>query len=95
MQKMHHAYAMTGVMCTAAASRLPGTIPHEVARASGPKIRLGHPKGVAEAEVEIGEESGGPTVRQVSVTRTARHLMTGEIFYRAPSPVPAGSRTGR
>jgi 2-methylaconitate cis-trans-isomerase PrpF len=95
MQKVHHAYAMTGVMCTAAASRLPGTIPHEVARASGPRIRLGHPKGVAEAEVEIGEGSGGPTVRKVSVTRTARHLMTGEIFYRAPSLVPAGNRTGR
>lgn len=95
MQKMHHAYAMTGVMCTAAASRLPGTIPHEVARKSGTKVRLGHPKGIAEAEVEIEEQSGAPTVQRVSVTRTARHLMTGEIFYRSPSLVSAGSRTTR
>lgn len=95
MQKMHHAYAMTGVMCTAAASKLSGTIPHEVAGKSESKVRLGHPKGIAEADVEIEEQDGAPMVRRVSVTRTARHLMTGEIFYRAPSLVPAGSRTAR
>jgi 2-methylaconitate cis-trans-isomerase PrpF len=93
MQKMHHAYAMTGGMCTAAAARLPGTIPYEVAKKSGPEIRLGHPKGIIEAKVEISEQSDTVSVRRISVTRTARHLMTGEAFYRAPTLVPAGSRT--
>ena len=89
MQKMHHAYALTGAMCTAAACRLPGTIPHEAAEKGGTEVRLGHPKGIAEAEVEVEEQSGAPTVRRASVTRTARHLMTGEVFYRSPSTAPA------
>lgn len=81
MQKMHHAFAATGLMCLAAAARLPGTIANEICGpTSGDAVRVGHPKGVAEVGVILG---GGamPTVEAVVVARTARRLMAGEAYY--------------
>ena len=40
----HHAYATTRAMCLGAATRLPGTIPNDVARGTGEAVRIGHPK---------------------------------------------------
>jgi len=83
-QRMHHAYPMTVMTCTAAAARLPGTIPNEIARADdGGPVRVGHAKGIAEADVHIDQGVEGPRVASVSVTRTARRLMRGEVFYRS------------
>ena len=81
MQKVHHAFAATGLMCLAAAARLPGTIANELCRPSGGQgVRIGHPKGVAEVGVVLG---GGPVpaVEAVVVARTARRLMAGEAYY--------------
>ena len=81
MQKMHHAFAATGLMCLAAAARLPGTIPNEICRpVSGEAVRIGHPKGVAEVGVILGA-GATPTVEAVVVARTARRLMAGEAYY--------------
>jgi 2-methylaconitate cis-trans-isomerase PrpF len=94
MQKLHHAYAMTGIMCTAAAVLLTGTIPNEVAdHHGGTVVRIGHPRGVAEAVVQLGLVDGLPSIEKVSVTRTARRLMSGRIFYPAISEAPAVSRS--
>lgn len=78
----HHAYAMTGAMCLAAAARLPGTVPNAVAREGDGPVVVGHPKGriAVEASVSGGED---PRVGSVSVGRTVRPLMAGEVFYRA------------
>jgi 2-methylaconitate cis-trans-isomerase PrpF len=81
MQRMHHAFAATGLMCLAAAARLPGTIANEICRpASGEGVRIGHPKGVAEVGVVLGA-GATPTVEAVVVARTARRLMAGEAYY--------------
>lgn len=81
MQRMHHAFAATGLMCLAAAARLPGTIANEICRpASGEGVRIGHPKGVAEVGVILGA-GATPTVEAVVVARTARRLMAGEAYY--------------
>ena len=81
MQKVHHAFAATGLMCLAAAARLPGTIAHEICRpASGEGVRIGHPKGVAEVGVILGA-GAMPTVEAVVVARTARRLMAGDAYY--------------
>ncbi len=79
--RIHHAFTMTGVMCTAAAAHIPGTIPFEVARrqASG-WVRIGHPKGVASAQVKVDPQ--GPTVESITVERTARRLMAGDLYLR-------------
>ena len=83
VQRTHHAYAMTGALCTAAASALPGTIPHQVSRqpVSG-AVRIGHPKGVTSVGITVAGEEEGRVVRSVSVSRTARCLMRGMIEMR-------------
>jgi 2-methylaconitate cis-trans-isomerase PrpF len=78
----HHAYAMTGAMCLAAASRFPGTIPNQVVRRSGERVTIGHPKGTIEVGVDVDIGDGTPVVESVSVGRTVRPLLSGEAYYR-------------
>lgn len=77
-QSAHHAYAMTGAMCLAAATRLEDTIPHEVARRGANPVRIGHPKGTISVSVDASDS----TVHSVTVGRTAREIMHGTAFYR-------------
>lgn len=86
MQRVHHAFPMTGALCTAAAVGLAGTIANEVA--AGPNVDLGtirlrHPKGV----VELRSDVNGNEVRSVGVTRTARRLFRGDAFVVVPPVV--------
>lgn len=79
MGRVHHAVPMTGALCTAAATRLPGTVPAEVAppagtSAAGPDVvRIEHPKGAVEATVTVEEGA----VVAAGVIRTARRLLSG------------------
>lgn len=88
MQKMHKAYAITGGICTSAAAKLEGTVVSEVLGRSsreGKIIRLGHPSGVLEFEIEISKRDGGSRLDKAAVTRTARRIMDGFVY------VPAGT----
>ncbi len=82
MQRIHHAFPMTGALCLAAAARIEGTIANEAASrrpvisAPGVTIRLRHPKGVIELRADV----DGDEVRSVGVTRTARRLLRGDAF---------------
>jgi 2-methylaconitate cis-trans-isomerase PrpF len=80
MQRVHHACPMTVLLCTSAAALVPGTIPHAVATPiAGGRVRVAHPKGVADATVRF--RDGSPcALRSVSVTRTARRLLAGDAF---------------
>ncbi|MDR0435139.1 MAG: 3-methylitaconate isomerase [Gracilibacteraceae bacterium] len=83
MQIMHKTYAGTGSVCTAIASLTPGTIAHEFNRRNTGKIqtvRLGHPGGVIEVEAGLTEENGGYKVTRAAIGRTARQIMTGQVF---------------
>ncbi|NGM71316.1 protein FldA [Natronolimnobius sp. AArcel1] len=79
-QQPHHAYATTGAMCLAAATRIHGTIPAEAARGTGDAVRIGHPKGTMTIGVDA--DSVTEQIRHVSIGRTARQLMSGKAFYR-------------
>ncbi len=85
MQRAHKAYAATGSVCTGVASRLPGTIVHEVCTqrsTSSPVIRIGHPAGVVDTEAVVATGSDGVTVKRATIGRTARRLMDGAAFIR-------------
>lgn len=85
LQRFHHAYPITVLMCTAAAARLPGTVVEELAHVGDPHVvRIGHAKGMTSAELDIDLDRGDPLVRSVAVTRTVRRLMAGEIYHRSP-----------
>lgn len=81
----HHAYATTGAMCLAAATRVPGTLTEAVARRSEATVRIGHPKGTIPIGVETRKPrdgTGSGPVESVSIDRTARLLMSGTAFAR-------------
>lgn len=77
MQKAHHAYAVTGAMCTAVTSVLEGTIPNEFAAGSPDEITIGHPKGPMTIGVEVIDDE----VIATTVDRTVRQIMDGRLFY--------------
>ena len=80
MQRMHHACPITVLMC---AARRPtaGTVPGAASPSLNASYRnegtvlVAHPKGVAAATVRMGDDSA---VGSVSITRTARRLLTGQ-----------------
>ena len=83
----HRATPLTGALCLAVATRIPGSIPHEMARrlAEGTsQIRIGHASGVIVVDARIGLVTGGqPHAEYAAVYRTARRLFDGRVHYRA------------
>lgn len=84
MQKMHKAYAVTGGICTATAAKLPGTVVNEVLAPEAREqrsIRLGHPSGTLEFEIEIQTLPDGTFhLEKAGVARTARRIMDGYVY---------------
>lgn len=83
MQKPHHAYQISGALCTAAASVIKGTIVNEVADNVDDSIVIGHPKGTSQVGIKYTENNGLPTITELSIGRTARRLLTGYAYFRA------------
>jgi 2-methylaconitate cis-trans-isomerase PrpF len=81
----HDSMAGTGAMCSAAASRVPGSVVQqaiEAARAATRTLRIGHPLGVIEVSV-VAEPAADPSQLKFStlgLTRTARRLMAGSLY---------------
>lgn len=87
MQQMHKTYAATSTVCTGVASQLPGTLVYEATRPEARtalrnrrEVRIGHPAGVIETEIELEHADGGYAVRRATVGRTARRIMEGYVF---------------
>lgn len=81
MQKTHPSYAMTGAMCTAAASIISGTVVNQVInqKFDNQCIRIGHPGGILEAGVNYNEQNGQVIVEDTFGFRTAKLLMEGFV----------------
>lgn len=77
-QEPHHAYAMTGAMCLAAATQVRGTVPDAVVPGELDRVRIGHPKG----RISVGVSASDGSVDGVTVGRTAREIMRGTLLYR-------------
>ncbi|HEY1266493.1 MAG TPA: PrpF domain-containing protein [Candidatus Binatia bacterium] len=84
LQKLHKAYAVTGAVCLGAAAKVEGTIVHEIYRKVQPKnppaVRIGHPSGTIQVEIETRKENGGLILSKAALARTARLLMDGNVF---------------
>jgi 2-methylaconitate cis-trans-isomerase PrpF len=84
MQQTHKTYAGTSTVCTGVASRLAGTLVHEVTRLQMRQtdtVRIGHPAGVIETETRVEKNGVGEyVVRRATLGRTARRIMEGYVF---------------
>ena len=84
MQKTHPTYAMTGAMCTTAASVMEGTVVWEActSREDTSKLLIGHPGGVMESGIDYTyDEKGNLDIRSLYGFRTANLLMEGLAYY--------------
>jgi 2-methylaconitate cis-trans-isomerase PrpF len=82
----HRAVPLTGAMCLAVASRLPGSVAHRFARAPrslGEPVRIAQPSGLTVVGAAVRRTAGGWFADQATVYRTARRLMEGTVFVRA------------
>jgi 2-methylaconitate cis-trans-isomerase PrpF len=83
--KCHESMAGTGSMCTAAASRIPGSVVNLVigAEAAGTgRLRIGHPMGTmtVSVEAEPSNAEGGVRFTMLGFSRTARRIMDGVVY---------------
>jgi 2-methylaconitate cis-trans-isomerase PrpF len=77
----HRAVPGTGALCLAVAARLPGALPHTLARAGGGgELILGTPAGVVPVDATV--HTAGDTWRADSATsyRSFRRLFVGAVF---------------
>jgi hypothetical protein len=83
MQRPHKALAVTGAVCTAVASAVPGSIVAEAIGKSVTDVRLGHPSGVLRVASRTRRDANGAIViEQAEIERTARLIMEGSLFIR-------------
>lgn len=80
MQVMHKTYAGTGTTCTGVAARIPGTIVNKAAGMQSSLVRIGHPAGVIDIEVEIHTEGEETHLKRAAFGRTARRIMDGYVY---------------
>jgi 2-methylaconitate cis-trans-isomerase PrpF len=84
LQKLHKAYAVTGAVCLGAAAKIEGTIVNEIFRqtqpSNPPPIRIGHPSGTIQVEIETEKKNGHLELSKAALTRTARLLMDGCVY---------------
>jgi len=88
MQTAHRSYMVTGAICTGAAAGVAGTLVAQVTRSSGHgapsrTVRIAHPYGVMDVGVKAEAVGGRSGIASVSVGRTARHILDGEVWVPA------------
>ena len=81
MGKLHHAMTGTGAIAIAAAAAIPGTLANLlIIKPIGQQLTIGHPAGSIMVGVDALQQDGQWTIRRATMSRTARRLMSGEIF---------------
>jgi 2-methylaconitate cis-trans-isomerase PrpF len=83
MLRMHKTYPITGTVCTAAASMIPGSIVSRIMRRdalNADVLRIGHPGGVIEVEKKCHFDGAELVIDKIAVGRTARKIMEGTVF---------------
>nr|WP_312579539.1 PrpF domain-containing protein [Sedimentibacter sp.] len=79
LQKMHKTFAVTGAICTGAASKIKGTIVNDIISSrskSSDKLILGQPYGPMEVTVEM---ENGEIIKE-GIFRTARKILDGIVY---------------
>jgi methylitaconate Delta-isomerase len=83
MQTMHKTYPGTGTVCTGASALIEGTIVNQVCSPTALKtkvVRIGHPSGTIEIEVDVVNTPAGPELKLAAFGRTSRRIMEGNVY---------------
>ncbi len=82
MGKAHRAFPITGALCLAVASRLPGTVANEMLSLSShdAELRIGTPSGAVVVAARVEQEGTKYRTRHAVAYRTARRLMEGKVL---------------
>ena len=81
--RCHVAMAGSAALCLAVASRLSGTVVSRLLRnddMAASALRIGHPSGQMEVEIDLSAGRDAVTVRRVGMGRTARAVMAGTVY---------------
>ncbi len=86
----HRAVPLTGALCLAVATQIPGTIPAEVCRPGRAQVRVAQASGLTVVEAAMEDRAGEDRPGQLhatsaSVVRTQRRLMDGFVYAPALS----------
>jgi 2-methylaconitate isomerase len=82
----HRAIPLTGAMCLAIATRIPGSLAHRLARtpwSSDALVRIAQPSGLTVVGAAVRGAGGAAIADYATVYRTARRLMEGTVYVRA------------
>ncbi|MFO0186180.1 MAG: 2-methylaconitate cis-trans isomerase PrpF family protein [Alphaproteobacteria bacterium] len=81
MERAHRAVPLTGAMCLGVASRIHGSVPHQLAGppAYADETRVANPSGVLSVGAEVRETTAGWHAESAVVYRSARRLMQGAV----------------
>ncbi len=81
MGKLHHAMMGTVSVAIAAAAAVPGTLISDITEHTFDQpIRFGHPSGIMVVGAQTKCDNGKWTITKVSMSRSARIIMQGEVF---------------
>lgn len=82
--RVHESIGVLGAVSVATACVIPGSVAAEVARLaserSAQRIEVEHPTGFFTVDIEVAVDAGKIDVRRSALLRTARKLMSGEVF---------------
>ncbi|MDV3125823.1 4-oxalomesaconate tautomerase [Mycobacterium sp. 21AC1] len=82
--RVHTSIGVLGAASVAVAAVLPGSVASGMAVApDGPRMRIEHPTGALEVEVELDGTGPDIVVRRTAIVRTARKLFDGRVFPRS------------
>jgi 2-methylaconitate isomerase len=81
MERAHRAVPLTGAMCLGVASRITGSVPHQLAGppARADETRVANPSGILSVGAEVREAAAGWHAESAVVYRSARRLMQGAV----------------
>ncbi|MCV6636967.1 PrpF domain-containing protein [Candidatus Albibeggiatoa sp. nov. NOAA] len=80
MGKLHHGFTGTGAISLAAAANIEGTVVHQMLVNSMQKIRIGHVAGIMDVSAQVSKQNNQWTVDSVTMNRSARRLMEGQVL---------------
>ncbi len=81
MGKLHHAMMGTAAVAIGTAAAIPGTLVNLAAGGGNiESVIFGHPSGTLKVGAQTQFEDGAWTVNKVSMSRSARRIMKGEVY---------------